>query len=218
MDETKTRWFRWIAANAQYLFWIVWGAGAGAFLVTFTKGVDTDGSMSRFYLAVLSATMGGVLGLIGSRGMDRLADTRSIRRKANVVTLRVRRLRRALDSLLPLTSHTFLRQMHEGSADAPVGFVFGAYQLVEMASKESPNLDDLIDTEGDLEMMDEATRAFEFASYRFVVPVKITTDDPEAARKYFYEILSVPGTTQAVTKARDALLTAERYLAERRAP
>lgn len=38
MDETKTAWFRWIADNFHTLFWIMWGAIAGAFAIVAIKG------------------------------------------------------------------------------------------------------------------------------------------------------------------------------------
>jgi len=31
MDETKTRWYQWIASHAQYFFWLAWGLFAGLF-------------------------------------------------------------------------------------------------------------------------------------------------------------------------------------------
>lgn len=39
MDETKTGWYRWIAENAQYFFWIFWGGLLGAFFASADTGL-----------------------------------------------------------------------------------------------------------------------------------------------------------------------------------
>jgi hypothetical protein len=49
VNETETRWYRWIADHSQYFFWAVWGAVAGALafpgiVVAQTTTVFMDGN------------------------------------------------------------------------------------------------------------------------------------------------------------------------------
>ena len=76
MDKINSRWLRWIADHAKYLFWAIWGAGFGAFCMVFFKAIDVNAEALRVYMAVLTVMMGGALGLVSSRAMDYLADTR----------------------------------------------------------------------------------------------------------------------------------------------
>jgi hypothetical protein len=93
MDETGSRWFRWISDHAQYLFWGIWGAGSGAFGAVLFNAVPLGGDGLRVYLAILTAMMGGALGLATSRAMDMLSDRRKARRKIFIVLYMERDLR-----------------------------------------------------------------------------------------------------------------------------
>jgi len=47
MDETNTRWFRWVARNAPHLFTLVWGMGLGAFGAVLFKAVEVGADAIR---------------------------------------------------------------------------------------------------------------------------------------------------------------------------
>src|SRR5471030_2035846 len=101
MDETKTAWFEWIARNALYVFWIVWGAAIGAFGAVFFHAVPMGDDALKAYLAVITVMAGGALGLITSRAMDHRADRRKVRRKIFSMLVHVEALR---DELLKLNN------------------------------------------------------------------------------------------------------------------
>ena len=160
MDETNTRWFRWVADHAQYIFWGVWGAGTGAFGSVFFKAVDIGGDALRVYMAILTVMMGGALGLVASRAMAALADIRNKRRKANIAYLKLRRLRRALVGFSNVTRDpTVLMAVADGD-NVAIGKCLGAFALVTAAASTAPEFDELADSQEDTEFLSDAENAF----------------------------------------------------------
>jgi hypothetical protein len=81
------------------MFWGIWGAGFGGFGAVFLKAVDVGGDTLRVYMAILTVLMGGALGLVGSRAMDRLADDRKVRRKILTARSQITRFRHHVNGL-----------------------------------------------------------------------------------------------------------------------
>lgn len=209
-------WFNWSSFTLFYVF--VLGGVTGTIYAIAAGEMTPNGPLITIYLSVMGALFAAALGWLGSRVTDALVDRRAQRRRANVLILRIRRLRRAVGSLRGLLSSNFLRDMAAGNPEGPVGFLFGAYDIVQLASKEPPKFEDLIDNDEELEVMDAASRAFEFCSYRFTLPERIKPDsDDGVARKYFHQVLTVPGTVEAVDRALRDLSVAEQHLVARRA-
>lgn len=153
MDETKSAWFKWISDHAKYVFWGVWGAGVGAFGMVVTKAVDMTGITAPIYLAVLTVMMGGALGLISSRAMDRLADDRKRRRKILTARANMRYCKEAanlLDKAMKSARAARERAEREDILDESVAEVGSAAIRLLGAVATTPDLDDAVNTEIDL--------------------------------------------------------------------
>lgn len=62
MDETKSRWFRWIGASSPHFFWGLWGTGLGGFLVVVMHGSGVL-KLLNDYGAAITALFTVILGL-----------------------------------------------------------------------------------------------------------------------------------------------------------
>lgn len=166
MNETEWRVFRWVAGNAQYVFWGIWGAGLGAFGMVATKAIDPAGVTPPIYLGVLTVLMGGALGLFTSRSMDRLTDERKLRRKQYQARLRLRGLERALMRMVDLLVQTtddgkkFISASHVFELSVVRAFVVAGNRVVWRARVE-PDFDDLLDTDVDTEIAEKALSVFD---------------------------------------------------------
>lgn len=212
MDETKAKWFRWIAAHSPGFFWGLWGAGAGAFLLVLTKAVDGGGDFARFYLAVLAALMGGIFGLISARGMDKLADSREVRRKANVARLRLARLRGPLDTVLILMDDPTTEQNLNAVDLRTTDRFRSARNLVVSALNAPPDFEAFVDTEEDLELAYGIERVFQELRQLFGI---VLAEDNHYHLLSLWSRLASERAKKRVRNALPFLLRVERHLSAR---
>jgi hypothetical protein len=176
MDETKMRWYRWIADHAQYVFWGVWGAGVGAFGAVLLKAVDVGADALRIYMAVLTVMMGGALGLVTSRGMDMLADRRALRRKIYFALALIRSLIYHLERI-DLALKT-IRAVPNRAIDIAgtslrpeeVAEIIVLVRKVHDAAETRPDLVDMVESELDVTIERLCRGNFRFCRRVFKVP------------------------------------------------
>ena len=176
MDKTNSRWFRWIAGHAKYIFWGVWGGGVGAFGAVFFKTVDVGGDALRVYLGVLTVMMGGALGLISSRPMDLLVDSRKRRRKINMARLRLTKAAEALDKLAVARSNFQAKLNLSAQSRDDVFELIALGKLLGIATASQPDFDDVLDTEEDLKEAMVADDTLRFVSELVKITGSPTTE------------------------------------------
>ena len=165
MDELSTSRLRWIADRAHYVFWIIWGAGFGAFGLVLVKAVDISGASPSAYLSILTVLMGGAAGLITNRSMDRLTDLRKLRRKQYLARFRMRTLRLALLEFIDFTAdmthddRIVLAAANISVRDAHRYSVFTGRILARASIP--PDFDDLIEADDDIEIVDRCVGVFD---------------------------------------------------------
>jgi hypothetical protein len=193
MNNTEPWWYRVLANSSPSLFWGLMGMGLGACLSVFAGAVNTGGEILKIYLGIVTVIVGSTLGIYGSRSIDRFNDRRVLRRKANVVYLRIRSLklrlammsmlvdkeapsigiglgRKAIDDLLTvIKDNERLLGMH---LDINSSVVSNRMMLVaaEFARREAVvalDFDGLLDTEDDVNNATVAAGTFEGAARLF---------------------------------------------------
>lgn len=175
MDETETSWFGWIADNAKYVFWGVWGAGVGAFGSVFLGAVDIGGDALRVYLAVITAMVGASIALAANRGLDERKDRRESARKRYVVLALVNDLRVELQELdqqiekaLAIRNRVIVR---DGTNLLPgeVGALMASAQRVHMRSEDMPSFDDIIESNEDAQVIVQCRSTFLYCHSTYIV-------------------------------------------------
>lgn len=150
MDETQTRWFRWIADHASHYFWGIWGAGFGAAAAILLGATSVTGDILRIYLAILTALMGGVFGLVSARAMDQRSDRRALERKAYVARLHIRSLlqevRGARRYIMSISEKADLATPDRDLVSQVIVYEARVYRAAETA----PDFDAFISSEDDL--------------------------------------------------------------------
>ena len=161
MHSKFWRWAEVVANSAPYAFWTIWGAGAGAFGAVFFKAVDVGGDALRVYMAILTVMMGGGLGLVSSRAMDRLADARKTRRQIQIARSRIRALRYHLDVMIALRAegHALMDRGEPISARLATK-ILATGDGCRTESANIPSLDEVIDTEEDVLFADRLVGVF----------------------------------------------------------
>jgi hypothetical protein len=176
--ETKTIWFRWIARNAHYMFWTIWGAGLGAFGSVLVRAVDAGGDALRVYMGVLTVMMGGALGLISSRAMDQLNDERKRQRAINVALAEIGGLIRQWQRFMTIFGPSRLLV-------APID-AWHIIEDIEEAAEHLPDFDDLIDSVADTDQAYAVLDAFRFSRRAFKAKPESRTE--ETMRAYLSEL------------------------------
>lgn len=182
MDETQTRWFRWVADNAKYLFWGIWGAGVGTFAGIFFRAIKTDDDVLRIYLAILTAMMGGTLALVTARAMDNLTDARKRRRKVqfartqmNLVVEDIQNLRVQLAAARRAQAADPMNRLsYEKAIDVLV-----AANRVRLSTTSEPDLEEIIESNEDVAQATELHRIYVWLQDYFeFVADRIKAGDP----------------------------------------
>lgn len=100
MDETKTRWYRWVADHSRYFFWLLWGAFVGAF----GGAVLNLGKPLYEWQTLVAGLFAIVAAYIALQGVHRQIDAthRQIEAADRLAEERRRREERAAVVVLPL--------------------------------------------------------------------------------------------------------------------
>lgn len=215
MDETKARWFRWLADHISYVFWTIWGTGAGTALAIFCGAASAGGEVLRIYLAILTAMMGGVLGLATSRAMDTLNDQRERRRKIFSILVLARDLRWELNNLneaIVGIKASGRKIDHAGSAltNEEVNQLLVRSDRVCRACAEVPSFDNLVESEDDVAIAVLCRSQFIFCVNFFDVKADIDASSPN--QKVRAALLVLGDAAEARVTALDR---ADRYLSKR---
>jgi hypothetical protein len=220
MDETNSRWFRWVARNAHYIFFVAWGVGAGAFGAVFFRAVDTGGDGLRLYMALLTVLMAGALGLVSSRAMDHRIDDRKIRRKINSARLSILRLVRNLElmqearhKLNPNLKRDF-RRTGQPLTSLEAAKLWAIAHKISQGASAPPDLDEVVETEEDFHHARRVADDYEAAAVLWSVPRYADLAEDEALIRAVEPFATSPDILPEI-KAITALKAAERYFKAR---
>lgn len=215
MDETKTRWFRWIAQNSQYLFWGIWGAGTGAFFAVFFSAGPLGGDALRTYLTVLTAAMAGIFGIVSSRGMDSIGDRRKVRRKAYNALVRISAIEFGYKQLGDSINELLAQGIVGGPPrDQPrvdyvtVSAVVTAVKLLKKAGENKPDFDELIDTQQDYM---QAALVDHFCEQAVQVYGTLNTDGPDIGLRIQHALAIVTAAHMEIAQLNWAKLVLARH-------
>ena len=175
MNNGDPWWYRTLASASVNVFWALWGGVIGAFLTVVLGAVNAGGELVKAYLAVATAIGGGLLGIYGSRAMDRQSDERRQRRKASFIRLQVRGLIAAFialrDRIDNITNNGQRMISPPGQSQgaqfttAEAMSILVGTQAVFRASTHKFDLDDFLDSPQDFDHVDAVLGTFSFAEH-----------------------------------------------------
>jgi hypothetical protein len=183
MDEVKSRAYRRVADCAVYVFWAIWGAGAGATAVVFVSASSPTGEALKIFLAFLGAGMSAVAAFVATRAADALVDTRKRRRILRSAIVDVWTLLGALQVFRELRPQV---EAH-GRDPHSLSSLFSLAQHV-WAGAKAPELHEVLETNADVVAAQRLTTVCRSINAVFSPAQGArTTDERRSAALYFLD-------------------------------
>lgn len=205
--------------NWTSLYTFAFGIVGGSFLAIGVGEIDLQqglrGDLLRIYLALITAMLGGGIGLFVTRMTDRIKERRATWRKTFAAKRRIETLVTEIERIFSFDQNTPLE------ADRNLTF----YEMVVIprivedivkAAADVPNFDELVESEEDQEQADRVIRNFRWCSKQ-ALPAKGADDDGRARLTAMQEMVEQPNIAAFEVSISELRFAAEHFTARARA-
>jgi hypothetical protein len=167
------------ADNITSLYTFALGIITGSFLIAWIGEFDATrevkGDFLRIYLALITAMLGGGIGLFASRLGDRVADRRATHRKIGAVLYRIERLLAAWDTLYDFYKHLADKHGQDPSRFQIISTVdyldeltfLGLGRRIQITARLRPDFEDLVWSADDSEVVFAVELAYDLSEEDF---------------------------------------------------
>jgi hypothetical protein len=236
MDETNSRWFKFIARNAAFIIPFFIGAMTGSFCMVAFSAMTISETGKTAYLTVIASITGATVGWLSTWALAARTDAIKTRRKANLARLALREASATAQALANATGCYATRPAPWGKEWVPldiepkwtietkwslfdderVSRIILLMEEIGAATAARPDFDELIDSDADIRHAHSIAIVFRAAARRFAVPARITGGTKEAKRKYVEARFSHASPVKALQLIVNALAIADAHFSRRR--